>query len=302
MKQFVLVVLGVFFFTALAWSTLFIYGQSLRHPAQPQPFFKKKFEVIAHRGGSFEAPENTMAAFSNGASISPDVIFELDVHFTKDQQIVVIHDDTVDRTTNGHGFVKDFTLEELQKLDAGYNFDYDEEGNRTGNFSWRGKGVKIPLLSDLFDKFPNQRMLVETKPSSSELARALFLLIKKYDRLDKTVFTSEHGDIIRYQRSFGEPILTAAPRDEVLRSVMLASIGLEALDKMPADMYCIPEKQDGIQVFSQTLLEEANKRNKKVFIWTIDNTSDMKRLIDENVNGIITDRPKALESLANSIK
>ena len=298
MKRIIVTSFGVFFFTAAIWVVLFMTGQTFKYPDEHRPFLRNEFEVIAHRGGAFEAPENTLEAFANAASVSPNVIFEMDIHFTKDQQIVVIHDETVDRTTNGHGFVKDLTLAQIKELDAGYNF----KDQKTGEYTWRGKGVKIPLLSEVFDKFPDRRMLIEVKPNSSELAEAFYNMAKKYNRLDKTVFTSEHGPVIRYQRTLDASILTAAPSDEVLKAVMLASIGLEAWDKMPADMFCIPEKQDGIQVFSQELLREANKRNKKVFIWTIDNESDMSRLIKENVNGLITDRPKALASLQNQLK
>jgi glycerophosphoryl diester phosphodiesterase len=308
MKRFVIAVLGVFFFTALVWTMLFLYGQTVRRPVRQHPFLRDQFEILAHRGGSYEAPENTLAAFTNAASISPDIIFEMDVHFTKDQQLVVIHDDTVDRTTNGHGFVSDFTLAQIKELDAGYYFvpnrpiDQPPPTDPNTVFPMRGKGVKIPLLSEVFDKFPDRRMIVEVKPNNSDVARALFELVKKYNRLDKTIFASEYGMVIRYQRTFDNQILTAAPKDEVLRSVMLASIGLETLNNMPSDVYCIPESHNGVQILTPRFLKEANKRNKKLFIWTIDDEKDMSRLIKANVNGIITDRPKALESVLNTLK
>ena len=91
--------------------------------------------LFAHRGASGEAPENTMPAFQRAAALGI-VYMELDVHLTHDGHVVVFHDDTLERTTNGHGQVKDHTLAELQQLDAGYNFSPDD--GRT--FPFRGQG------------------------------------------------------------------------------------------------------------------------------------------------------------------
>lgn len=308
MKKFVFAILGVIFFSAAVWVVLFLYGQTITRPVRQHPFLRDQFEVIAHRGGSYEAPENTLAAFKNAASLSPDVIFELDVHLTKDEQLIVMHDDEVERTTNGHGRITDFTLEQIRALDAGYYFvpdrpiDQPPPTDPNTIFPMRGKGVQVPLLSELFDQFPNQRMIVEIKPNNSAVARALMDLIHKYNRIEKTMIASEHGMMIRYSRTLDHQVLTAAPKDEILRSVMLASIGLESLDNMPSDAFSIPEHHNGVQILTPGFLKEAQKRNKKVYVWTIDDEKDMSRLIKEGVNGIITDRPKALETILNHLK
>ena len=113
--------------------------------------------TIAHRGASGYAPENTFAAFDLAAEMNADMI-ELDVQLTKDRQIVVIHDDRVDRTTNGSGFVKDFTLEELQKLDAG---------------SWYGpafQGERIPTLEAVLKRYHKKiGLLIELKGHPSQV-------------------------------------------------------------------------------------------------------------------------------------
>lgn len=269
-----------------------MYGQTKTYPLKENKFFTPEIEVIAHRGGSIESPENTLFAFENAVTISPKVILEMDVHYTKDKQIVVHHDDILDRTTNATGPLKEKTLEELKKLDAAYNFK-----DESGNFSLRGKGVQIPTIIEVFDKYPDTRMIIEVKPDDIDLAKDLYTLAKKYDRLDKTIFASEHSRVVQYLRSLDENILTNAAEDDVLKSIMLVSLHLESFDSMKADAYCIPEKESGIQVLSPSLLAEINKRHKKAYIWTINDTEDMKRLIKEKVHGIITDRPKALSSL-----
>ncbi len=269
-----------------------MYGQTKVFSLKETKFFNPEIEVIAHRGGAIESPENTLFAFENAVTVSPKVILELDIHYTKDQQIVIHHDDLLERTTNGTGLLKNQTLEELRKLDAAYNFK-----DENGQLSMRGKNIKIPTIIELFDKYPDTRMIIEIKPNERELAKDLYALAKKYNRLDKTIMGSEHSRVVQYLRTLDKNILTTAAKDEVLRTIMLLNIHLQSFDAMKADAYCIPESSSGIQVLSHGLLEEINRRHKKAYIWTINDTEDMKRLIKENVHGIITDRPKALSTL-----
>ncbi len=107
-------------------------------PALAKPY------ILAHQGGELLAPTNTMAAFAVADSIGVDFL-DIDVHMTKDGHLVGIHDSTVDRTTNGRGRVDSYTLAELQKLDAGYRFQ-----DVRGAYSYRGKGVRIPELEEVF--------------------------------------------------------------------------------------------------------------------------------------------------------
>ncbi len=128
--------------------------------------------VIAHQGGEHLAPSNTMIAFEQAVEMGVDVL-ETDIHITKDGHLVAIHDPTVDRTTNGQGEVAALTLEEVKQLDAGYHFvDLD------GNNSFRGKGVTIPTVEEMFQAFPNTRIEIEIKDTNppekyEEIARKL---------------------------------------------------------------------------------------------------------------------------------
>jgi glycerophosphoryl diester phosphodiesterase len=292
LRNFILIIVAVLGLSAAGWLFLYMYGQTKTYAPKNSKFFTPEIEVIAHRGGSLEGPENTLYAFENAATISPKVIFETDVHYTSDKQIVVFHDFTVERTTNGKGPIKNLSLEEVKKLDAAYYYQ-DEKGE----FPLRGKGIQVPTIAELFEKYPDTRMLVEIKPNERDLAKDLYEIVKKYNRLDRTIFTSEHSRVLQYLRSLDSEILTNAGEDEVLRTLMLLSIKLGSLDSMHADVYCIPEESSGIKVLTPALLEEINKRHKKAYIWTINEMDDMKRLIKEKVDGIITDRPKALSTL-----
>ncbi len=124
------------------------------------PFFKKENNrplVIAHQGGKLLAPGNTIPAFQNAVNLGVDVI-ETDIHITKDGYLVTIHDPTVDATTNGKGNVADYTLKSLQRLDAAFYFQ-----NLQGEYEYRQKGVYIPTLEEVFQRFPDMRVNIEIK-------------------------------------------------------------------------------------------------------------------------------------------
>jgi hypothetical protein len=113
--------------------------------------------VIGHRGAAAHFPENTSASFDHAVSLGVDAI-EFDLRVSRDGVVVVIHDPTVDRTTNGTGAVADLTLAELKKLDAGAQFTRD---GRT--FPWRGQGLQILTFDELLDRYPSIPLLIELK-------------------------------------------------------------------------------------------------------------------------------------------
>src|SRR5690606_21763941 len=158
---------------------------------------------------------------------------------------------------------------ELRKLDAGYTFK-----NPDGEFTFRGKGIQIPIIVEVFDRYPDTRMIIEIKPNERELGKQLYDLAKKYNRIDKTIFGSEHSRVIQYMRTLDDNILTTAAEDDVLRTLMLINARLEGIDSMNADAYCIPEKHSGIQVLTTTLLNELTRRHKKAYIWTVNDMED----------------------------
>jgi glycerophosphoryl diester phosphodiesterase len=130
--------------------------------------------LFAHRGASGEAPENTMPAFQQAADLGIAYI-ELDVHLTRDGHVVVFHDDTLERTTNGHGQVKDRSLTELQQFDAGYNFSSD--AGKT--FSFRGQGVTISPLTEVLRSFPQIQFTVEIKQKEPPIEKQVIAVVPR---------------------------------------------------------------------------------------------------------------------------
>jgi glycerophosphoryl diester phosphodiesterase len=113
---------------------------------------------IAHRGGKYLAPENTLVGFREGLQVGADVL-EFDVHLTIDKHLVVIHNNTVDDTTDDSGPVRDMTLQQIKALDAGYDFP-DKDAK---NHPYRGRGVTIPTLGEVYEEFPDVPVNIEIK-------------------------------------------------------------------------------------------------------------------------------------------
>lgn len=265
-------------------------------PKDPSRFFFRSFEVVAHRGGSLEAPENTLAAFIKAAKISPEIVFELDIHMTKDGELVVIHDDTVDRTTDGRGLVQDKTLKELKDLDAGYSFQ--DEG---GQFSYRAKGVQIPTLREVFEALPERRLVIEVKSDVRDIETKLVAVVKDFGAKDRVMIGSQVNSVLTRVRKLQSQWNYCAGYDEVLRVIMLLGVYLEPVATMAANAYMIPEKDGRIEVFSTRLRDEVHRRGKKVLIWTVNTEEDMRRLIAQGVDGLVTDRPSLLYKVSKGL-
>jgi glycerophosphoryl diester phosphodiesterase len=246
---------------------------------------------FAHRGGSGLAPENTLPAFERGLALGADAL-ELDIQTTKDGEIVVIHDQTVDRTTNGTGPVSDFSLEELRQLDAGYRFTPD--GGQT--YPSRGQGITIPTMRDFFERFPNTRINLDLKESTPERERGLWALIQEYQAYDRILVASGeiHQAIIRFRQLTGGRVATSASEAEI-RRFFYASKALAARWLRPAyDALQVPETHGNIRVVTPGFVKAAHRLGLDVHVWTVDERGAMERLLALGVDGLMTDRPDVL--------
>jgi glycerophosphoryl diester phosphodiesterase len=140
---------------ALLWFLTLHSRRAPHHAWFSQRQGEHKPLIMAHQGGEGERPSNTMAAFQNAVNSGADVL-DTDMQITKDGVLVLIHDATVDRTTNGKGAVGDLTLSQLQPLDAGYSYSADGK-----TFPYRGRGITIPTLEQFFNAFPDRRLGIE---------------------------------------------------------------------------------------------------------------------------------------------
>lgn len=253
---------------------------------------KSKPLVIAHRGGRRIAPENTLEAFQKSVDLGVDV-FELDIHTAKDGELIVIHDKSVDRTTNGKGKVAEMTLAEIQKLDAGHHWT-DDEGK---TFPYRGKDVRIPTLREVFEAFPDSLINIEPKHSEPSPVNKLCGLIKEFKRIDKVVVASTIKTVLTDFRRDCPGVATSASPTEAISFMVRYKLNLE--DNYTPSMQSLQViKSIGTwQFLTKGYMKAAHEKNLEVHVWTINKTEDMQKLIDVGVDGIITDYPDRLVEL-----
>lgn len=253
--------------------------------------------VMAHRGGGGLWPENTLYAFERAAEIGVDVI-ETEIHSTADNNLVLIHDATVDRTTNGTGRVNSLTLRELKKFDAGYHWTAD--GGQT--FPFRGKGITVPTLEEVFTALPNTRINIDLKQISPPLASQLCVMLHSFDMVKKVMVASFSTKALTDFRQVCSGVATSASEREVTLFFLMNLIFLGAAYGPPCHALQIPEYSSGMHVLTKRFLRTAHNHNLKVHVWTVNQVEDMKRLLDLGVDGIITDYPDRLISVLTDMR
>jgi glycerophosphoryl diester phosphodiesterase len=249
---------------------------------------------FAHRGGAKVVPENTIEGFREGFAMGGGVV-ECDVHASAEGAIVVIHDDVLDRTTNGTGPVVEKTLSELQELDAGYRFTPDAGLT----FPWRGKGVKVPTLEALYAAFPQAPFNIEIKGARPGIEESVWQHISAADAAVRTLVVSDSvGTITRFRKVSQGKVATAASTIELLIFWVLHLLRLGKLYNPPFQALQPPEKYKGVlRVVTPRFVREAHQRGLRVDVWTIDDEPAMRRLLGFGVDGIMTDRPDILANV-----
>lgn len=243
--------------------------------------------VIAHRGGAGLWPEATRYAFTNAAQIGVDAL-EMDVHLTRDGELVVIHDATVDRTTDGTGAVKDLDVMELARLDAGAKWDAPRE---PGSFPYRGLGEGVPRFVDVARDHPNVPLLIEIKPDGVETAIALCEALRQEGRTGDAIVGSFHIQALAAFRAACPEVATGAAPNEVRNFLILARMRLAGPYRPAFDVLQVPVRQGSIEVVTPSFVRAAHAKGVAVHVWTVDEVSEIERLLDLGVDGIITDRP-----------
>lgn len=260
-------------------------------------------QVIAHRGGLLEVPESTLAAFDHAVAVGADWL-ELDVHLTADGQLVVLHDDDLDRTTNGRGPVAEKTLGELQALDAGYWWPFDQtpadgQGMERDSkqYPWRGRGLRVPTLQEVFQRYPKHRMIVEIKSAGEDSVQALLELLEQYQRWDLTVVASFHDATLQRLVERDERVVVSAGPAEIRRLVILQRLGLAHLWRGNARFMMVPPDHADRPIITPGFLRAAHSHGMPVYAWTINDEASMHELIDMGVDGLFTDRPERLRQV-----
>jgi len=240
--------------------------------------------VFAHRGGSALAPENTVAAFETGLRVGADGL-ELDVHLAADQVPVVIHDETLDRTTNAVGPVAARTAAELARLDAGWHF----EGPRA-DFPFRGQELGIPRLRDVLMRHRGVPIIIEMKVDSEVMAARVADDIRAAGA-EATVCAAGYGSTsAAVIRRLLPDVATSACHVEV-RLAVYRSWGGWPVKRPPFGGYQVPEHAGRVRIVSPRFIRHAHAAGLEVQIWTVDTEADMERFLAWGADALISNRP-----------
>jgi glycerophosphoryl diester phosphodiesterase len=260
-------------------------------------FFKKAGPwAIAHRGGRGLWPENTLVAFENAAALGVDVL-EMDLRVTSDGVFVVIHDRSVDRTTNGSGRVDSMTFAELRKLDAGYRFSAGAERG----FPYRGKAIVVPTFDEVLARFPSASLNVEMKDFNATQAARLCEVIRGVNVTEHVLVASAGHDAMAAFRATCPSVATSVTAREGFTLYVLYRLGLTSLYRGPATAIQMPESLGRGPTVEAGLVRLANEINAPVQVWTVNQEADMRRLLDLGVHGIMSDFPDRLLRVLNRL-
>ncbi|MCL4868087.1 MAG: glycerophosphodiester phosphodiesterase [Anaerolineae bacterium] len=275
---------------------LYVALALMARPRPDHPYFANIPEVlvIAHQGGEHLRPDNTLPAFQNAYDLGADVL-ELDIHSTADGHLVVIHDATVDRTTNGSGRVNDLTLAQIKTLDAAYQWPHNRE-NPT-DFPYRDQGITVPTLEEIFQTFPRARINIEIKQHQPPITGPLCDLIQQYNKEEEVLVVSFNDETIKAFRESCPGVATGAASNETRLFFGLNTAFLGATYQPSMEAFQVPEYFGSIHVLTGRFVRGAHRQNIQVHVWTIDDPAEMRRFIDLGVNGIITNRPDLLLEL-----
>jgi glycerophosphoryl diester phosphodiesterase len=270
------------------------------------PWLARRVIAFAHQGGSFEGPSSTLAAISR-ALVNGATAIELDVHATFDRQVVVCHDETVDRTTNHVGEIANLTLEQLREMDNAYWWivgDAVTHGRSEDEYLHRAKApidrdFGIVTLEEVSLSFPGVLLNLDIKRSDPDVEPYEELLadeLRRLGRTDSVIVASFHDAAIQRFRALAPEVATSAATGETA-AFFFSLVEGETPVVAPVCAFQVPATFGDVTVVDERFVRAAHDADVAVHVWTINEPSEMRRLLDLGVDGIISDTPTTLSEL-----
>ena len=273
------------------YAVLVLVSFVLARPVKQLPFYAQHEGehsplVLAHQGGEGEYPSNTRIAFDHAAEAGADVL-DTDMHMTKDGVLVLAHDDVLDYRTNAKGAIGDRTYNELKLVDFAYNWSPD--GGKT--YPYRGTGIGVMTLDELFTNFPKKRFGVEIKPAAVGAPQKFCDTIQRYKYEDRVLVSSTNQKDMDAFRKICPRVATSATTSEARTFYIFQRIGLVGLYRFPFNSLQIPEKSGGITVMTKWFAGNAHRRGLKIYNWTIDTPDQAAHFVNLGADGVNTSYP-----------
>ncbi len=245
--------------------------------------------VIGHRGNAMFAPENTLPSLQQAVEAGADAV-EIDVHLTADGEVVVIHDPTVDRTTNGTGLVAAKSLAELRELDAGARFTRDAGLTHP----YREQDIRIPTLVEALRQFPSIPFVIEIKAAAAQ--KRVIEIVSELDASGRVVLASFDPNSVTLLRSAG--LSTGASRPELFSMYLRAAMRLSPRH-FDFEAVFMPRRYWGLPLSIGPVLRAASGKSITVHTWVENDTGTALKLWNAGVSGVVTDDPASLVRVRN---
>lgn len=247
--------------------------------------------VIAHRGGAGVFPENTLAAFKASAALGV-AYAELDIHATRDGVVVVAHDPDLRRTCGREELIRALDYAELAGVDAGFSFAVD------GCFPFRGRGLKIPTLQEVFEACPEQRFIVEIKQTVPSVVPAMLAVIERLGMERRVLIASQHQAPLDEVRTLRPELPTSFSGLEIATLFATLNSGGMGDYRPPAEALQIPPRHQAMELATPPSVAAAHRLGIELHVWTVNEEREMRALLAMGVDGILTDFPERLLPLA----
>ncbi|MFJ7933028.1 glycerophosphodiester phosphodiesterase family protein [Sporosarcina sp. NPDC096371] len=273
-----------------AWAASKVVAKPIPREGKEALNFQKPV-ILAHRGGHSEAPENTQAAFSKAAELGVHG-FAVDIRLTKDEEIIVFHDEFTDRTTDFSGRTAEYTLDELKKADAGYRFE-----DEAGDFPYRGTGEVILTLRELLESFPHMLIAINLKDSpdtyeGSLMPSKLWRLLDELGAWDRVAVTGPYDEQTdRFNLYAQNRVATGAGDNEVKKAYAAFTSKLGHLYSPRADLFRISEKLGVFPLGTESFIHFLKQLNVVVYFEDVHDKETFIKLLSIGASGFITDRP-----------
>jgi glycerophosphoryl diester phosphodiesterase len=258
-------------------------------------FFQRgRARVFAHRGGSALAPENTLAAFELGLRAGADGL-ELDVHLSADRVPVVVHDATLDRTTDGTGPVAALTAAELARVDAGCRFM-----DARGGFPFRGQRFGVPTLREVLLRHRGVPIIIEMKIDSEEMAARVADDLRAAGA-EGTACAAGSGRVSAAAIRRALPHVASSASHAEVRMALYRSWAGWPATRPPFGGFQVPEHAGRIRIVSPRFIRHAHNAGLEVQVWTVDVEADMRRLLAWGADALITNRPDLAAGVRDAV-
>ena len=248
-------------------------------------------QIVAHRGSSGRAPENTLLAMRLAIREDGAGGLELDLQRTADGTVIVLHDETVDRTTDGSGRADALDLTVLRELDAGARF---------GTSEFAGRGLRIPTLREVLEEFPGIWLSLDLKQGDPVTERETVALLREFDRTRDVVLSAESSTAARRVARLAPEIPRFVHRDGVQSFFMRHRIRFFAGWNAPGQSLQIPVRYGRHDLSGERLIRDAHRQGLRVLYWTVNDPAEAALLFARGADGIITDWPDRMQDLPTS--